>query len=56
MRGVERRGVGEMAKRFARGPRLRPRVPPLSQGQLNAFLVQKHLSEPLMIIEPQIRL
>ena len=44
MRGVERRGVGEMAKRFARGPRLRPRVPPLSQGQLNAFLAQKHLS------------
>ena len=40
----------------ARGPRLRPRVPPLSQGQLNAFLAQKHLSEPLMIIEPEISL
>jgi hypothetical protein len=31
------------------------RVPPLSsQGQLNAFLAQKHLSEPLMISEPEI--
>ena len=56
MCGVERRGVGEMAKRFARGPRLRPHVPPLSQGQTNAFLAQKHHSEPLMIIEPEISL
>ena len=30
------------------------RVPPLSQGQLNAFLAQKYLSEPLMISEPEI--
>jgi hypothetical protein len=29
---------------------------PLSQGQLNAFLAQKHLSEPLMIIEPEFSL
>ena len=32
------------------------RVPPLSQGQLNVFLAQKDLSEPLMIIEPEISL
>jgi hypothetical protein len=32
------------------------RVPPLSQGQLKVFLAQKHLSEPLMIIEPEISL
>ena len=38
----------KVAKRFARGPRLRSRVP-LSQRQLNAFLAQKYLSEPLMI-------
>jgi hypothetical protein len=31
-------------------------VPPLSQGQLNVFLAQKDLSEPLMIIEPEISL
>jgi hypothetical protein len=28
----------------------------LSQGQLNAFPAQKHRSEPLMIIEPEISL
>jgi hypothetical protein len=33
-----------------------PRVPPLSQGQPNVFLAQKDLSEPLMIIEPEISL
>jgi hypothetical protein len=32
------------------------RVPPLSQGQPNVFLAQKDLSEPLMIIEPEISL
>ena len=32
------------------------RVPPLSQGQLNVFLAQKDLSEPLMIIEPELSL
>jgi hypothetical protein len=32
------------------------RVPPLSRGQLNAFLAEEHLSEPLMIIEPEISL
>jgi hypothetical protein len=32
------------------------RVPPLSQGQLNVFLAQKDLSEPLMINEPEISL
>ena len=32
------------------------RVPPLSQGQLNVFLAQKDLSEPLMIVEPEISL
>jgi len=31
------------------------RVPPLSQGA-NVFLAQKDLSEPLMIIEPEISL
>jgi hypothetical protein len=30
------------------------RVSRLSQGQLNAFFAQKHRSEPLMIIEPEI--
>jgi hypothetical protein len=34
-----------------------PRVLPLSQGLLDAFLAQKHLSEPLMIREePEISL
>jgi hypothetical protein len=28
----------------------------LSQGQLNVFLAQKDLSEPLTIIEPEISL
>ena len=32
------------------------RVPPLSQRQLNVFLAQKDLSEPLMIIEPELSL
>ena len=32
------------------------RVPPSSQGQLKVFLAQKDLSEPLMIIEPEISL
>ena len=32
------------------------RVPPLSRGQPNVFLAQKDLSEPLMIIEPEISL
>jgi hypothetical protein len=49
------RDVGKW-RRGSRGPRLRSRVPPLSQSQLNAFSPQKHLSEPLMIIEPEISL
>ena len=32
------------------------RVAPLSRGQLNVFLAQKDLSEPLMIIEPELSL
>ena len=32
------------------------RVPPLSQEQLNVFLAQKDLSEPLIIIEPELSL
>ena len=32
------------------------RVPPSPRGQLNAFLAQKHLFEPLMIVEPKISL
>ena len=45
-----------VAKRLARGPRLRSRVPPSFEGQLNAFLAQKYPSEPLMIGEPEISL
>jgi hypothetical protein len=56
MRGVERvRGVGKW-RRGLRVSRACGRVPPLSQGQPNAFSAQKHLSEPLMIIEPEISL
>jgi hypothetical protein len=35
---------------------LRSRVPPLSQGQLNAIFAQKYLFEPLLIGEPEISL
>ena len=65
-RALKRFAGGEQRVRFARMSARRPGesvplwlavgVPPLSQGQLNVFLAQKDLSEPLMIIEPEISL
>ena len=62
-RALKRFAGGEQRVRFARISARRHRrlakavgVPPLSQGQLNVFLAQKDLSEPLRIIEPEISL
>jgi hypothetical protein len=54
---IGNRACGECPGRWRRRvrPRLsRSRVWPLSQGRPNAFLAQKHCSEPLMIVEPEI--
>ena len=59
-RGAAGKGLRECQRDSS--PRVVPygwqwsRVPPSPRGQLNAFLAQKHLFEPLMIVEPKISL